>query len=115
MATRDVWIAILAAGAVTQLLRYVPLLLARWRGERMPALLSRTLEYAGLATIGSLIAAAVFRAAPALISAGSLPDVAIRMIALAIAFVSYLMIGRSLLSLALGYASYVLLVLALAP
>jgi branched-subunit amino acid transport protein len=55
------WVVILAAGAVTQALRVAPVLLVRWRGEHPPPLLTRALEYAGFATVGSLIAAAVFR------------------------------------------------------
>jgi branched-subunit amino acid transport protein len=115
MVARDAWIAILAAGAVTQLLRYVPVLMVRWRGERMPEVLSRILEYAGLATIGSLIAAAVFRGTDAANAAAPSFDIALKMIALAIAFVVYLKIRKSMLSLLMGYASYLLLVLAFAP
>ncbi len=87
----------------------------RWRGEQMPIVVSRILEYAGLATIGSLIAGAVFRVMGSASTTASMHDVAIKVIALTIAFVLYLKVRRSILALALGYTSYVLLALAFAP
>jgi branched-subunit amino acid transport protein len=112
MATSDAWIAILAAGAVTQALRYVPVLLLRWRGDKIPAVVSRMLECAGLATIGSLIACAVFRNNSTLTSS---LDATIKFVALSIAFIFYLKVRKSMLSLAVGYAAYVLLVLTFLP
>jgi branched-subunit amino acid transport protein len=109
MGAPDAWVAVLAAGLVTQVLRFLPVFLVRWRGERVPAALFRVLEYAGLATIGGLVATAVFRGGDP--SAPQVRDVALKMVPLVVSFLFYLKLRRGLLALAVGYTSYVLLVL----
>jgi branched-subunit amino acid transport protein len=101
------WVVILAAGAVTQALRVAPVLLVRWRGEHLPPLLTRALEYAGFATVGGLIAAAVFRPG----GSPALPEVALKVGALALSFLLFLRFGRGLACLAAAYGVYVVLVL----
>lgn len=105
------WTAILAAGAATQVLRYLPLWLLHGSNRRMPAAAARMLEYAGWATLGGLIASAVFRreAGP---SVGIPPEAAVKGIALTAAFLFYLLSRKSMLSLILGYATYLCLILA---
>ena len=113
MSSRDAWIAVAAAAAVTQLLRLVPVGMIRWGGDQVPPRLARALECAGLATIGSLIASAVW--APA--SEGGVVglDMALKIVALGLAFGLYLWTRRGILCLVLAYAVYVLLTLALRP
>jgi branched-subunit amino acid transport protein len=110
MGAPDAWAAVLAAGLVTQLLRFLPVFLVRCRGERPPGAPSRVLENAGLATVGGLIAVAVFRNGgdP---SALQVRDPALKMVSLAVSFLFYVKFRKGPFALALGYASYVLLVL----
>ena|ERR1700733_1362754 len=111
MAASDVWILVIAAGAVTQGLRYLPVLLLRWRGKDLPAPLARTLESAGIATIGGLVSLAVFRspASPEGIRFGV--EEGLKLGALVLAFVLYVWSRRSIASLLVAYSVYVLLTL----
>jgi hypothetical protein len=112
---RDALVLVIAAGAVTQLLRYVPVLLLRWRGGEMPPALARALEAAGMATIGGLIALAVFRPSPPEIALAPAVDLGLKLLSLALAFVLYLWFKRPVPALLIAYSGYVLLTLALAP
>jgi hypothetical protein len=108
MAARDAWILVLAAGVVMQALRWLPVLILRWRGEELPAPMARFLECAGLATIGGLIALPVF---PPGASPPPPGDAGVKMAALALAFVSYLWLRSGTLCLLLAYGAYVCLTL----
>jgi branched-subunit amino acid transport protein len=99
-----VWLTLLAAVAATQALRLLPVLVDRLRGGGFPARWRRGLEAAGLATIGSLLAAAVFQEPLSLGQAGP------RLLALLLGFGLYLWLRRGLLCLLLAWAGYALFV-----
>jgi branched-subunit amino acid transport protein len=111
----EAWILVIGAGIVTQALRYLPVLLLRWRNGNMPVVLARVLESAGLATIGGLIALAVFRPAPAESVLPPVADVGLKLFALALAFILYVSFRRSIPALLIAYSTYVLLTLAFLP
>ncbi len=100
------WLTLLAAAAATQVLRLGPLLAYRLGGG-IPPRWRRGLEAAGLATIGSLLAAAVFSGPLCLAQSGP------RLLALLLGFVLYLWLRRGLVSLLLAHGAYVLLLLAI--
>jgi branched-subunit amino acid transport protein len=99
-----VWLTLLAAAVATQVLRLLPVLVDRLRGGGFPARWRRGLEAAGVATIGSLLAAAVFHAPNPASQAGP------RLLALVLGFGLYLWLRRGLLCLLLAYGAYALFV-----
>jgi branched-subunit amino acid transport protein len=108
MSAAGAWVPILLAGAATQLLRLVPVLLVRLGSVGLPRGVERVLESAGFATIGGLIALVVLPAGGS--DHGLLSrETASRVAALLLAFVLFLRWRRGLLCLAAAYAAYVLL------
>jgi branched-subunit amino acid transport protein len=101
-----VWLTLLAAVAATQVLRLLPVLVDRAHGKPLPPRWVRGLEAAGLATLGSLLALAVFAGPATPLLAG------LRLLALGLAFALFLWLRRGLLCLLLAYGAYVLLVVA---
>jgi hypothetical protein len=87
------------------LLRLVPVLVDRAQGNGPSPRWRRGLEAAGLATIGSLLALAVFEPPAAPVQVG------LRLGALLLAFGLFLWLRCGLLCLLLAYGAYVLAVL----
>jgi hypothetical protein len=79
----------------------------------MPEALARTLEYTGMATIGGLIALAVFRPSAAVPEGIPGVEIGCKLVALGLGFALFLWFRKTVPALLLAYGGYVLLTLGL--